>query len=288
MNWAWSNIKADAFHEFDVTVVDPPAEYTVTGEILPDSLYFGGLNDISSDSGTGDIQMTFDENGNGVYEGSFEIDTSKSSLSDTDFTELSKITITEKGSKTEEVIMGEATVDVYFTGEVSQGAYDLLLANTGFSETMLEPYFQNLSSFTSYIEDDHIVLKGEGILMASTFHDDVENLIVITEDKIVGNYSASGSYAEISGEDVLINMSFGPYLNVPLSNTELSIDSPYSISSVSPQPDSSNGILKWSQTPLQLFVEGKKTQETPGFEMILLISVLMFLLFILKIRKEEK
>ena len=91
-----------------------------------------------------------------------------------------------------------------------------------------------------------------------------------------------------SGEDVMINMSFGPYLNVPLSNTELTIDSPYSISSVSPQPDSSNGLLKWSQTPLQLYVESKKTQETPGFEMILLISVLMILLIILKIRKKEE
>jgi hypothetical protein len=283
--WAWNNIKADKEHSFNVIVVDPPEEYTVTGEPIEDILYIGSQSDITSNSGEGNIQISLNKEGLGEYIGLFEIDTKDTTLSEEDFAGLSKIIINEKGKKTNNELQGEVFIEVYFTDEVTSNAYDLLLSDVGLSESLIKSYFNKLEYYNSKIENDHILLYGRGDLLESSFHNEINNTINITKEKIIGEYHYLGEYLELFDDTYTFNLTLGSFLNIPLKNTLTELNIPMNVETISPNTDKINGKYIWYETPSKIVINGKIDSGTPGFEFLLVILSILSILIIMLNRK---
>jgi hypothetical protein len=283
LQWAWNNLNADAYHEFDITVIDPPSEYTVEGEPMEHSLYFGGIYDTSSTLGEGNITITIDNKGNGEYSAHYEINTKDTHLNDVDFSSISKIQITEYGEQQDDTVMGTVEIQLYFTDQASSKVYEYLLSDIGLTESIIQSYFTRLTSYEAALMDDHISITGSGILPTGSHEDEIENTMIITEETIQGNYYAKGTYTENSGNAMVFNASFGPRLNIPLSNTQLQITLPNEPKSISPAPDaSSQKTLYWSQTPAEVFITANRVSQTPGFEIIVMLMAFILVAILLK------
>ena len=82
------------------------------------------------------------------------------------------------------------------------------------------------------------------------------------------------------------NFSFGPRLNIPLKNTKLELIIPNEVESITPKPDSDDGVYNWYQTPSEIKISAESDSSTPGFEFT--FSILSILLMLIIIRKRKK
>ncbi len=165
-------------------------------------------------------------------------------------------------------------------------AYDLLLSDAGLSESLIKSYFNKLEFHNSKIEEDHILLYGRGDLLESSFHNEINNTINISNEKIIGEYYYSGDYLELSNGYYTLNLSLGSFLNIPLKNTITELNIPMNVEKVSPNTDKIDGDYIWYETPSKILINGKIENGTPGYEFILaLISIL--LISIIYIRRKR-
>jgi hypothetical protein len=252
--WAVFNWGAPTSGTFTVTVADPPDEYTVSGEPLVEPLFFGGLSNVTSSMGAGTQFLSLNEQGEGEYRATYEINTSYTSLNDTDFDLLSLMTITETGKRNASVMEGNVTIRIYPMPDSVINLSKIFLADTGFAESLVESYVVDLERFESRLAGDHIELRGRGELHASSYDDELDITTVITEETVNATFYQRGRYAAVTGGRFQANISFGPRFNIPLNNTQLTIAVPYENMSVSPSPDYTDAQLHWDETPAQVHI----------------------------------
>ncbi len=139
--------------------------------------------------------------------------------------------------------MGNVTISLFLAPDAPAILYDYLLADIGFAESIMESYFTKMETYESRLVGDSIELRGIGELLSSTYTSEMDFNVRITEDKVYAEFYKKGRYAEKTDDGIVVDLNFGPRFNIPLDNTSLSIDLPYDVASVSPEPDYINPEL---------------------------------------------
>ena len=263
LQWAWNNLKAPVSGYLEVNITDPPREYNVTGKSIPGPLFFGGLSNETAMIGEGNINITIEEDGRGEYHATYEISTPYTSLDEINFDIVSMLVVSKVGKRTSSVMKGNVTIYMYPTPDSTINLSKILLADTGFAESIVESYFVKMKNFESRLVGDHIELKGTGELQSSIYDDEVVINLTITKKKVNANFYQKGRYGEVTDSGIKVNISFGPRFNIPLNNTRLSISVPYDVVFVSPEPDYINPKLHWNQTPSHVTIYSSPPPPAP-------------------------
>jgi parallel beta-helix repeat protein len=264
LGWAWNNLKAPIGEQtLDVTVVDPPAEYVVSSEVIIGEFFFGGLDTTTSVLGEGTIDILLNEEGIGTCIRNYTISTPYTTLRDENFDVISKMIIDVVGERISSKMMGTVTLKIFPNEESAIELSRTLLADVGLSESIVESYFIQLVDFQASINDDFIQLQGSGEVQSSIFSDSIEYSMTITQRRVTAILILKGQYAEQLNGGIRSEINFGSSFNIPLSNTQLSITLPHEFVSASPEPDIIDMKYVWESTPTQLVVTSSSDNEAP-------------------------
>jgi hypothetical protein len=253
--WAWNNIKAPTGGSLEMTVVDPPQEYIVDGKIIPTSLYFGGETQETSLEGEGNITISLDESGTGVYQATFDVTTDYTILNNQDFTDISAYTVSIFGTR-KDSLEGTVTIRVFSNPNSSLNLTKELLSDNGITESFLESFFINMTSFNSNVVGGSIELVGSGELQSSIYDDEINITLIITETSVLAEFYLKGKYAQLFDNGIKLDAGFGPRFNIPLNNTYLIINTPLSNEEIyiSSEPDLRTQFQQWNSTPQQIIL----------------------------------